>query len=137
MGTDLVKFVSAGYASGWIPKDGVRLPHPNSGLLRDMEGEERSEFEKVQEELVSNVLRHSGASLVRLRLSAGAKGLRLRFSDDGVGFDPAAFPSSSFGIENIRFRVRRLGGSVSIRTSPGQGVDYSVLIPFRKANHEK
>jgi len=137
MRMDLVKFVSVGIRQRLESrKIGFDCRIRNSRLLREMEGEERSEFEKVLEELVSNVLKHSGASCVRLRLSVTAKGLFLRFSDDGVGFDLSPAPSSSFGIENIRFRVESLGGAISIHTAIGQGVEYSILIPLRKANHE-
>lgn len=136
--SDLVKFVSAGIRQRLESrKIGFDCRIRNRRLLREMEGENRAEFEKILEEMVSNVLRHSNASRVRLRVSEDAKGLHLRFSDDGIGFDPSAAPSSSFGISNIRFRVERLGGTVSMRTAPGQGVDYSVLIPMRKVDHEE
>lgn len=138
IGTDLVKFVSAGIRQRLEAREmGFDCRIRNRRLLRELGETERSEFEKVLEELVSNVLKHSEASRVRLRLSAGGQGLSLLFSDDGKGFVPSSAPTASFGIANIRFRIEKLGGSVSLRTAPGQGVEYSVLIPLGKANHEE
>ncbi len=137
MGSDLVKFVSAGIRQRLESRDmdfDCRIR--NRRALRELGDEERTEIEKVLEELVSNVLRHSGASRVRLRLSAGPRGVLLRFSDDGAGFDPGAAPASSFGLANVRFRIERLGGKVSMRAAPGRGVEYSALIPCRREDHE-
>jgi signal transduction histidine kinase len=95
------------------------------------------ELEKIIDELVSNVLKHSGAANVRLRMSMGAAGLVLRFSDDGRGFDPVSRRAGA-GLDNIRFRTELLGGEVRIE-SPGAelrpdasviaGTTYRISIP--------
>lgn len=86
------------------------------------------ELEKVIEELVSNVLKHSSASSVRLRLSLGTSGLSFRFSDDGRGFDPRLTCDGS-GIGNIRYRVENLGGSIRVEAAPRMGSLYRISIP--------
>lgn len=138
MGSDLVKFVSSGIRQRLESRDidfDCRIR--NRRALRELGEATRTELEKVLEELVSNTLKHSGASRVRLRLSAGPRGILLRFSDDGAGFDPAATRSGSFGLANIRFRVERLGGKASLRSAPGRGVEYSALLPaVDEENHE-
>ena len=128
--SDLAKFVTVGLRQRLESKDitlncGIR----NRRALRELDGETRGEFEKVLEELVSNVLRHSKAHSVRLRLAMNGKGVALKFSDDGVGFDPGAVEASSFGIQNIRYRIERLGGTVAVRAAPGAGAEYSIAIP--------
>jgi len=86
------------------------------------------ELEKVLEELVSNVLKHSRASGVRLRLSMGTTGLNLRFSDDGQGFDPSSTSPGS-GLGNIRYRIESLGGTLRIEAASGVGSRYHITIP--------
>lgn len=137
MGSDLVKFVSAGIRQRLESRDidfDCRIR--NRRFLRELGEEPRTEIEKVLEELVSNALKHSGATRVRLRLSSGPRGILLRFSDDGVGFDPAETRAGSFGLANVRYRVERLGGKVSVRSTPGRGVEYSALLPAPKESHE-
>ncbi len=138
MGSDLVKFVSAGMRQRLESRDidfDCRIR--NRKALRDLGDETRTEIEKVLDELVSNTLKHSGASRVRLRLSAGTRGILLRFSDDGVGFDPAGSRAGSFGLANVRYRVERLGGTVSVRSAPGRGAEYSAILPARREDHDE
>jgi methyl-accepting chemotaxis protein len=85
-------------------------------------------LEKIIDELVSNVLKHSGASHVRMRMATGATGVILRFSDDGAGFDQGGRISGS-GLGNIRYRIEALGGTVRLQTSPGAGTAYAIAIP--------
>lgn len=100
----------------------------NKRALEDLPSAHREELEKILDELVSNVLKHSGAGHVRMRLSTGATGVLLRFSDDGAGFDQAERGPGS-GIGNIRYRVQALGGTVRIDTEPGKGTLYAIAIP--------
>ncbi|OHD25526.1 MAG: hypothetical protein A2Y38_26640 [Spirochaetes bacterium GWB1_59_5] len=116
---------AAGIAFDCVVKDKHAIEELPSATL--------DELEKVIEELVSNVLKHSSASSVRLRLSLGASGLSFRFSDDGRGFDPR-LTSVGSGIGNIRYRVESLGGSIRIEASPRMGSLYRILIP-RAALH--
>lgn len=138
IGSDIVKFVSAGIRQRLEAKKIVfDCRVRNRRELGCIEAELRAELEKVLEELVSNVLRHSDAVCVRLRLSVGPKGLSLKFGDDGVGFDHSGIASSAFGIDNIRYRVERLGGNLLLRTAPGAGTEYSIFIPLKRAKNEE
>ncbi|MDX9899195.1 MAG: cache domain-containing protein [Spirochaetia bacterium] len=87
------------------------------------------ELEMILDEMVSNVLKHSQARSVRLRLSRQSGGVSLRFSDDGQGFDPGSKRLGS-GIGNVRYRVESLGGSIRLETSIGKGTLYRVTIPY-------
>ncbi|PKL08959.1 MAG: hypothetical protein CVV51_06290 [Spirochaetae bacterium HGW-Spirochaetae-7] len=100
----------------------------NKRALEELPSAMLDELEKMLDELVSNVLKHSSASGVKLRLSLGASGLSLRFSDDGSGFDPATARSGS-GIDNIRYRVESLGGAMRMETASGAGTLYRISIP--------
>ncbi|HOX33201.1 MAG TPA: cache domain-containing protein [Spirochaetales bacterium] len=91
--------------------------------------EARDEIEKIFDELVSNVLKHAGARRVRARIGLDGRALSIRFSDDGRGFDPAAAGPSSAGLANIRYRAERLGGSVEIASSPGEGARFAIEAP--------
>ena len=73
----------------------------------------------VLREALSNVTRHAMASAVVIELAALEDGLFLVVEDNGTaGFDPA---SGGRGIENMRARAARLGGSMSIEPLETQG----------------
>ena len=59
--------------------------------------------------------------------------------DDGRGFDPAVRPGPAeghFGLEGVRERVRKLGGSFRIESSPGAGAAAFVELPLAVAAKE-
>lgn len=73
-------------------------------------------------EAVSNAARHSGAERVSLSLHRQNGGVRLRVSDDGSGFDPAA-RADGFGLAAMRDRASSVGGDLRISSVPGCGTE--------------
>ncbi|MGH8227370.1 MAG: sensor histidine kinase [Steroidobacteraceae bacterium] len=89
---------------------------------------------RVAQEGLSNVLRHAGARHVRLALASTPRSYRLELNDDGRGFDPAGPEFRwSHGITAMRHRVRALGGSLELDSSPGRGTTLRVELPRRAA----
>jgi signal transduction histidine kinase len=79
-------------------------------------------------ELVSNSLRHSGASGVTLALDYDGRGITLDYGDNGRGFNPAAAGASGMGLSNISSRINTLGGNLEMHSSPGEGMRAKVRI---------
>ncbi len=83
------------------------------------------ELEKVFEELVSNVLKHSGAKMVELEVRDKGDSIQFRFSDNGRGITLKEGPKQGTGLQNIRFRIETLGGRLSMDTSEGEGTQFT------------
>jgi signal transduction histidine kinase len=84
---------------------------------------------RITREAISNAVRHGQARTVTVQLRNG-NGIRLRVSDDGVGFDPSLPPSEgSFGLIGMRERTEALGGSFKLSTQPGSGTSIEVMLP--------
>jgi signal transduction histidine kinase len=73
-------------------------------------------------ELLMNVVKHAQASHVQVRLTLVGERLLLKVSDDGTGFvlDDAS-TSDTFGLFSIHERLSAIGGSMDVRTAPGEG----------------
>ena len=69
-------------------------------------------------ELTNNVLKHAGATEVRVSLTAAHDALVLTVEDDGQGFDPAHV-TPGVGLGGLADRARTHGGSLA--WSPGEG----------------
>ena len=74
-------------------------------------------------------------------MTGGERGgaLALEVRDDGRGFDPAARPGPAeghYGLEGVRERVRRLGGSFRIESAPGAGAAAFAVLPLAGAAKE-
>lgn len=89
---------------------------------------------RVFQEALSNVLRHSGARNLEVKLKLEESELQLDICDDGKGFDPGAarkhaLAGASLGVIGMQERVRLAGGRIVIESKPGQGTRVRVSLP--------
>jgi len=101
----------------------------------DPAGEEISIFLfRAVQELLLNVVKHSGAKSADLRLEAGKNQLSVSVSDKGRGFDPEkaanGFSGSGYGLFSIRERLSLLGGRMEVRSSPKTGSSFTLVVPL-------
>jgi signal transduction histidine kinase len=90
---------------------------------------------RVTQEALRNAARHSGAQGALVTLSTDGEALELHIADDGRGFDEAAARRrGGLGLTSIDERVRLVGGTVRVDTSPGRGTRISVRVPNGDAN---
>jgi signal transduction histidine kinase len=79
-------------------------------------------------EALTNVLKHSGATLVKVAVACNGAGLQIKVEDNGRGFIPGAVPMISpkgedarDGLRNMRQRIEAVGGRCSVNSVPGHG----------------
>jgi len=83
---------------------------------------------RIVQEALRNVVRHSRTGHAAVELSGSPAGLRLRVSDDGIGFDPHA-GRAGLGLVGMRERLHLVGGRLAIDTHPGGGTRLDVVVP--------
>ena len=84
-------------------------------------------------ELITNSLKHSGCSDIRLSLSTSGEMLELQYSDNGKGFNPQAMMDCGMGLSNINSRINTLNGELNIVSAKGKGMRASVKVNVRGA----
>lgn len=77
-------------------------------------------YRSVQEAL-HNVAKHSRARNAKVKLTFSGGKLLLEIEDDGVGFSARNAADRGFGLKGMRERASALGGSMKIRSHPGEG----------------
>ncbi len=77
-------------------------------------------------EAVTNAVKHSGASSVRVAVGAGAGAVRAAVADDGAGGAAAARGS---GIVGLSDRVEALGGRLWLDSPRGAGTRIAIELP--------
>lgn len=87
-------------------------------------------FRTVQE-LCQNVIKHSGADSVAIDLRRMNGGISLSFADNGRGVPsgPARRPVG-YGLNNIRKRVKDLGGTLEMSSVPDKGTNIEIRVPL-------
>lgn len=87
---------------------------------------------RVAQEAVRNALRHAEASTLAVTVRGDGEQLILEVVDDGRGFDPRLRPrEDSFGLRGLRSLVAEAGGSLDVRSSPGEGTTVSMEVAAR------
>lgn len=85
---------------------------------------------RIAQESLTNVVKHSGASLVKMSFRKQCGRFVLEIRDNGRGFDPARTDGKkTFGLLGIKERVQMLGGRVFIEGEAGRGAAIRVEIP--------
>lgn len=93
------------------------------------------EVARLVQEALMNVLKHSDASRVLVRMSAQDGACKLVVDDDGRGFDfagrltQAELDAAHKGPLVIRERVRSIRGQLTIESYPGRGARLEILFP--------
>jgi signal transduction histidine kinase len=86
-------------------------------------------FRIIQESL-TNALRHSNSSRVRILLNRVGQQIQIEVKDWGCGFDPQKVTQERLGIRGICQRAEAFGGQATIDSAPGQGTRIVVEMPF-------
>ena len=92
---------------------------------------------RVLEEILENIVRHSGASNVTVGLEHGSEEIRLRVSDNGIGFDQAkAITATCLGFARMNAQMGQIGGSLAVGSQPGSGTLIEARTPFLIQSNE-
>lgn len=86
---------------------------------------------RITQELINNIIKHSGAKAVSVQLLKTTTHLVLVVEDDGKGFryeDEAN--RNGIGLMNISSRAKALNGEVNYSPSPHQGTVATIRIPI-------
>lgn len=89
---------------------------------------------RIVQESFNNVAKHAQASNVWLTLRPGAgRTIELVVRDDGAGFDPQEV-EGGLGLEQMRGRVRRSGGRLTVESAPARGTTVTATVPVDGGN---
>ncbi len=118
----------------WLAKR-VRTQH---GLMVDLEirGDMNLHSEalamflfRAAQEMLFNVTRHAHVREAILRVRRIGRHVCLAVADQGPGFDPQALrETAGVGLFSIRERVELLGGRMQIKSAPGRGSRFRIVV---------
>lgn len=84
---------------------------------------------RVVQEALNNMLRHSKADRIFVRLQREGKSLHLSLTDNGVGFDRGMVTQSKgLGWKNIFSRIALLNGTIDVDSRPGAGTSITIQL---------
>jgi two-component system sensor histidine kinase UhpB len=90
---------------------------------------------RVMQESLTNILRHAGASKVRVKFEAGEGGVRLIVKDNGRGIARGELGKrTSFGVRGMRERALELGGTFELNAGLNGGTRLVLSLPLPNAD---
>ncbi len=83
---------------------------------------------KVLQELMTNMQRHSRASLVSIDFEQNKKKLKIEYSDDGIGTSKDKLNTKN-GLLNTEKRIQAINGSITFDSSKNKGFKALIEVP--------
>jgi signal transduction histidine kinase len=117
-------------ANEFASRSGVQcdVAVPTTDLVLD--GDLATEFFRIFQECLTNVMRHAEATSVRATLREESGDLVLVVADNGKGFCESEV-SDSLGFLGMKERAQVCGGGLQIASSPGHGTTVTLRVPRR------
>lgn len=85
---------------------------------------------RIVQELLNNVIKHSGAKEVLVQLTLKNDQLNIMVEDDGHGFNPDQAKENGMGLKNIISRVNYLKGQIHFDSEEGKGSNIMIDFPI-------
>lgn len=108
-----------------------------SSGIKKLTLETQIELLRILQEALSNTARHSGASLITIRLTDVVNVIHFTISDNGSGLENSIIEhqgkentQNHYGLNNIKDRVEALGGTVDFITEGGTTIAITLQNPL-------
>jgi two-component system NarL family sensor kinase len=119
---------------GFQERSGIEVTFDAADPLERMPREVETALFRIVQEALTNIQRHSGSTVARIRLEKEQNEIRLEIEDDGRGLpedlrEKTALTAAGVGVAAIQQRVRELGGQLQIQ-SRERGTSIVVTMPI-------
>jgi signal transduction histidine kinase len=111
------------------------LQHSDIALVMDMPDDiidlqitvlSRRNIYLLVKEIVHNAIKHSKATTIELKMFTDDQTLHIAVNDNGVGINPTNARPNGMGLGNIRARVEKLNGTLSIENNAGAHINIQI-----------
>ena len=106
---------------------GIRVEISSNGAEDMLTSHQREVVAQVVREALTNVRRHSGSTVCRVRMAFAAKPFMVEVSDEGRGF--AARGGAGYGLMGMRERAAGIGGRLEVVSTEGRGTTVFLFGP--------
>ncbi|HMG82247.1 MAG TPA: PAS domain S-box protein [Ferruginibacter sp.] len=99
----------------------------------ELEDDLKLNIYRIIQEQMNNILKHSNAHHTNISLTDDTQALHVSIEDDGVGFDLQQ-KRKGIGLSNMINRIESYNGELKIYSSPGNGCEVRITIPYLNNN---
>lgn len=106
---------------------GIRVELSSTGTEQEISAQQREVVALVVREALSNVRKHSGSSICRVKMAFAARPFLIEVSDEGRGFTSKG--GSGYGLMGMRERAAGIGGRLEVVSTEGRGTTVFLFGP--------
>jgi signal transduction histidine kinase len=119
------------YASDYfeIAKIDCRFDFPDELPSHSLSSVVRRNIFLTVKEAIHNIVKHSAATAVHIRLRLAGRQLEIGIEDNGKGFVMADISGYGNGLMNMKKRVESINGKFDIQSQPGCGTKIKLIVP--------
>ncbi|KIN72218.1 cache domain-containing protein [Sulfitobacter guttiformis] len=110
-------------------RNGIAVSFNTVVFRNRLDGNAKTALYRIAQEAFTNIERHAQARHVTVDLRGHKRGATLRITDDGRGFNPNA-NTPGLGLRNMQERMDQLGGTLTLRSAPDNGVQIEAIAPL-------
>src|SRR5207245_4732245 len=105
----------------------IRVEISSNGTEDMLPSQQREVVYQVVREALTNVRRHSGSSICRVRMAFAARPFMIEVADEGRGLTSAR--SGGYGLVGMRERAAGIGGRLEVVSTEGRGTTVFLFGP--------
>jgi len=106
----------------------LRVQTPPGPLTGTVPAETRRHVFLCLKEALNNIVKHAGATEVRLTCAVDRSELQIEVRDNGLGFDVSHADPTGNGLSGMHERLRAAGGRCEVVSTPGAGTSVHVHV---------
>jgi signal transduction histidine kinase len=106
---------------------GIRVEISSNGTEDMLPSQQREVVYQVVREALTNVRRHSGSSICRVKMAFAARPFMIEVADEGRGFMSA--PAGGYGLVGMRERAAGIGGRLEVISTEDRGTTVFLFGP--------
>ena len=114
-----------------LKEQGYQVQFDKFGEDERMDPEREMMVYRIFQELIQNIIKHSGARKIIIQYTQDGDKLHLIVEDDGKGFNPAKI-KSGIGTKSIQSRVKFLDGKLNVDSKEGIGTNIHLSMNVEK-----
>jgi signal transduction histidine kinase/ligand-binding sensor domain-containing protein len=127
LATYITEYASTFFESAPIQ---CRFDVPDKIPSHHLTAEMRYNVFNAAKEALTNILKHSRATEVRMAFRLQGSSFELLIEDNGAGFIPEKISRFSNGLTNMRQRMADIKGTLSLSSKPGEGTTVKFQLPL-------
>jgi signal transduction histidine kinase/Flp pilus assembly protein TadD len=108
----------------------IKYNFEHYGMERRLKENVEISVYRICQELINNIIKHSGATNVNVQLYRNGKIMVLLVEDNGKGFEFQNKKDNGIGLMNISSRVETIHGEFNLEPSPKSGTLATIRIPI-------